>query len=137
MASSGNRPWQGTVLGVLYILGVVVSGIASIFLLQLTFTGGSLATQVPGADASGVGSILATLGGFLVVPILALFIIGVFMTMGIFKGQRWSIIVAIVLTVLGILGSLSDISNNIGAIVINGGVLWLEIVCLKHPYYGG
>jgi len=58
-----------------------------------------------------------------------------FITRGIFKGQKWAIIVALVFTALSLLSAVMNISQMYMSLIISAGMLYLEVVCLKDPYF--
>lgn len=121
-----NRPWQGTLLGILNIVGLVGLAILTIG----AFIGGSLLSSLFAGFAllSGLGMAI----GFI---FMALWILVFFITRGIFKGAKWAVIVSIVFTVLGIIPAIMNISEMFLTLVIYAGMLYLEVFCLKDPYY--
>ena len=138
--TASKRPWQGTFLGVLDIIGLVLMGLMSIFLLIALVGGGAMISQMMESNAEmaalPMASLFGTMGAIILVPVLAIFILGLFITIGIFKGQKWSIIVSIIFTVLGILSVFSNMGDiNFSMLLINAFVLYLEIMCLKDPFY--
>jgi len=128
MAPAGDvkRPWQGTLLGILNIIGLV--GLA--LLTIAAFIGGSmLASLIP------VWGMLGGIGMALGFIFMAIWILVFFMTRGIFKGQKWTIILSLIFTALGLLGSIMSIKTMFFSAIIYAGMLYLEVVCLKDPYY--
>lgn len=130
-----SRPWQGTVLGVLNIIGLVSAGM---MLLLLSFGGSLLSEIIQDSQFSmimGIGKIV------LLILIIPFIILGFFVTIGTFKGQKWAVIVMMIFTVLGLLSALSSLfyaevhNNPIMPLLINGFVLYCEIASLKSPYY--
>ena len=138
-----KRPWQGTALGILSILSIVVLGITILLLLMVSFGADSLLSQfgqMSGANLSNYH--FASLGikwavGATLLAIIPFWIVQFFVTRGIFKGTRWTIIYSIVLTGLFILGQLNVVllPPVLLAFGMNCFMLYLEIVCVKHPYY--
>lgn len=138
--SAVKRPWQGTFLGVLNIIGLVFLGIMSIVLLIMLVGGGAAISQMMEQSAEMVAfpmaSMLTTMGAILFIPVLAIFVLVIFITIGIFKGQKWSIIVSIIFTVLGLLSAFTNMQDiQFGSLLLNGFVLYLEIMCIKNPFY--
>jgi hypothetical protein len=130
-----KRPWQGTALGIMDIIGVVMS-----FLLAIA----AFALQ-------GFFPFLALLGNFMIIFALMLIgfgILAIFMARGAFKGQKWSPILSIVFGVLGLLSVLNSLftspttlaASNTGSvimmnIVITLFMLYCASICLKDPFY--
>ena len=133
-----SRPWQGTTLVVFNIIGLVFNGLSLIFLIIMTIKGSSISTgilQTFGGEASGfpIGDMVETAGMVMIIPYVLSLILGVFLTLGTIKGQKWSIITMMVFTILALLSVLA--SKNVIAIIIPGFLLYLEIMCLKNLYY--
>lgn len=128
------RPWQGTVLGVFNIISLVV---AVMLLLFISF-GSSFVAQITQDPM-----VTAVMGfGVMVVFLLAIpfLVLAVFVTIGVFKGQKWTIIVMLIFSVIGILGVLSEMFSGVGdtpyvPLAINGFILYCEIASLKSPFY--
>jgi len=124
-----SRPWQGTVLGVVYILSIALT----VIMLPILLFGSTLGIM-NGAN-NGLAMLLG--GGMLIMSLLliAIFILQIFVTIGIFKGQKWAVITSIVFTAL----SLSSLIQNFSltTLIIDGALMYLSIACLLHPFYGG
>ena len=75
------------------------------------------------------------MGLIFLVPMIGLLVLSVFMTLGYFKGARWAVIVSMVFGILGVLSALGSMRYSIVPLVLNGLVLWGEVMCLKHPFY--
>jgi hypothetical protein len=128
-----SRPWQGTLLGVLNITALVAVGaLILLVILMMLGAGGVFTEMLQGSGIPFVG-LLSSMGMFLLIPLVVLFLPGIFITRGIFKGQKSAIIVAMIFTILALLGALYDVV--ITAMVINGILLYAEIVCLRSPFY--
>ncbi len=133
-----ERPWQGTTLGVLYIIGLIILGLMITALIVAIAGGGAMLSQMMQQSSEiasfPIETFLGTMGTLLLIPIIGIFILIIFMTIGIFKGQNWAVIVAIIFTVLGLL---SCFTNNIHyfSLALNAFILYLEIMCVKHPFY--
>jgi hypothetical protein len=130
-----QRPWQGTVLGVVNIIGLVVS---TMVLMLVMFGSSFLAGMADDPVFSfifGAGALVITLF------VLPLIILGVFMTIGLFKGQKWAVILMLIFTVIALISGLGGIAgsvggyNDFGNVVVNTFLLYCEIVALKDPYY--
>jgi hypothetical protein len=130
-----QRPWQGTVLGVVNIIGLVVS---TMVLMLVMFGSSFLAGMADDPVFSfifGAGALVITL---LVLPLI---ILGVFMTIGLFKGQKWAVIMMLIFTVIALISGLGGIAgsgsgyNDFGNVVVNAFLLYCGIVALKDPYY--
>jgi hypothetical protein len=125
-STGAKRPWQGTLLGVLNIIGLVGLAILTI----AAFVGGAfLAGLIPVFGMiGGVGMAL----GFI---FMAIWILMFFVTRGIFKGAKWAIIVSIVFTSLSIVSTFANLSEMFFTLLLSIGTLYLEVVCLKDPYF--
>jgi len=130
------RPWQGTTLGIWNIIGVVMTGLTIVLILILFAGGLSLIDQIQGVDIPGL-QMITTLGAFILIPLVPIFLLIFFITKGIFKGKKWAIIVSLILTILAILQYIFnfELNSSIFWLAINGFLLWAEIVCLRHPFY--
>jgi len=132
-----KRPWEGTTLGVIDIVGVVFAGIGMAMLSVAILGGGAILSQMSttaGGQAFPMASFIGTLGAFLLIPMILFFVLGIFIIIGIFKGQKWAIIVSIIFSVLALL---SAFGNGIQyfPLALNAFLLYLEIMCVKHPFY--
>ena len=129
-----QRPWQGTVIGVFQIIGIFVLTILALaFIFGAGFIGALISKYAQDVDFP-VGVIGA--GAMLIIGLvvfLPLVILNIFITIGIFKGKKWAVIIALIFTSLGILGNL--VSFNIFGLVLSGFILYCEIACLKEPFY--
>jgi len=128
------RPWQGTVLGVVNIISLVMAAMIFLFLsfgssLVAGFTQDPLVTTI-----MNFGVMVAVL---FAIPFLVL---GVFVTIGVFKGQKWAVILMLIFSAIAILGGLTELFTGTGntlylALVINGFILYCEIISVKNPFY--
>jgi len=59
----------------------------------------------------------------------------IFVTRGIFKGQKWAVIISIVFIALDLSSLIRDF--NLITLIIDGALMYLSIACLLHPFYGG
>jgi hypothetical protein len=139
-ATAVKRPWQGTFLGVLNVIGLVLLGLLSIALIVILIGGGAALTQMMEQSAEiaafPMASMFTTMGAILLIPVLAIFVLGVFITMGIFKGQKWAIIVSIIFTALSLLSSFANMDSiQWFGLALTAFVLYLEIMCVKNPFY--
>lgn len=130
---NNTRPWQGTLLGIFNVIGLVFLGGAMVFIMVMILGGGAIMSQMATETSFPFAQFMGTMGTIVIIPLLAIFVLGVFITLGIFKGQKWAIIVSIVFTILSLLSSLSNAET--AYIVVNGVLLYAEIVCLRDPFY--
>ncbi len=128
-----RRPWQGTLLAVLYTIGLVLLGLV-VLLLLITFVGGGAMFGEMLSGAPGIGGMMGLLGSIIIVPLALLFVLNFFITRGLYKGQKWSVILVLIFTALGFIGAAVEV--KIASIIINGLLIWAEIFCLRHPFYG-
>ncbi|MBD3157101.1 hypothetical protein GF369_04715 [Candidatus Peregrinibacteria bacterium] len=133
VSTTHARPWQGTLLGVFNIIGLVFLGIAMVVILIMITGGGAMLSQMAPQTSFPLPQFIGTMGVIVILPLLAIFVLGVFITLGIFKGQKWAIIVSIVFTILSLITSVSQAETTY--IIVNGILLYAEIVCLKDPFY--
>lgn len=142
--TNDQRPWQGTALGILSILSMIVFGIVILLLIMTSLGADVIINRL--SQMSGSTSLndyhVASMGikwavGATLLTIIPFWIVQFFVTRGIFKGTRWTIIYSTVLTSLFVLGQINMIllPPILLAFGINCFMLYLEIVCLKHPYY--
>jgi hypothetical protein len=127
MEITANRPWQGTTVGVLNIIGIVFS---ALMVLGLLLGGAAIATALEEAGMAILAGVGTTIIAIALIPII---ILAIFITIGLFKGQKWSVIVSLVLTALSALGSV--FTFNIFGIIIYGFVIYCLVACMKDPYY--
>lgn len=143
--SSSVRPWQGTALGVIDIIGTVFSFLFALLFLMFQGMIASLlgaaptAVDVNGAQiqgAQGVMAIFAGLGMVMGVVLLGFGVLGIFLARGAFKGQKWSPIVSIIFAALGIVGLLTSFSSSsVLSLVIDAFTLYVAVMCVKSPYF--
>jgi len=144
-----TRPWQGTALAVVDIIGTVftfLAGIAFLFLQgMISSLLGAAPVEVSGsAEATAaVGGLMGMLAGFSAVIGIVLIAIGIlliFMTRGAFKGQKWSPIISIVFVILGIVSLVTNFTGVNGSfifsLVVDLFVLYCAVMCVKSPYFG-
>lgn len=140
--STGQRPWEGTALAIIDIIGVVGAFIfAIIFLLfQGLFSGfAGMAAGQGEVAASGIMNLVSGFGLAIGVFLIAIGILAIFMARGAFKGQKWSPIVSIVLCGLGVLNGLVNIGhmNTILAVYVLVDIfaIYCAVMCMKSPYF--
>lgn len=121
------RPWQGTTIGVLNIIGLATSAILALVLIVFSAALSAYIQETPLALLAGAGTVIL---GIVIIPFI---ILGIFITIGIFKGQKWAVIVSLIFTGLGLLGNL--FSFNLIGLIINGFLLYCQIICLNDPFY--
>jgi len=140
--NTSQRPWEGTALGVIDIIGVVLAflGAISFLFLQSVFSGlGSIAAVEGEVAASGLASMVGGLGLGVGILLLGVGILLIFMARGAFNGQKWTVITNLVFAILGLLSVLSGLGNInsmlIVNLVINGFAGYCAIKCMKNSYY--
>ena len=150
-ASKGaKRPWQATTLGVLDSIGAVMCLLFSILAFFMkgmleTLLSGSMdmsMSTMEGVDENAVeavgfaGDIVASLGSALGVFFLVIAALSFFMARAVFKGQKWSPILTIIFTVLGVLGMAMNFDQSqIGSLVFNLFVVYICIMSIRSPYF--
>ncbi|MCK9186426.1 hypothetical protein M0P48_03235 [Candidatus Gracilibacteria bacterium] len=136
MVTASVRPWQGTFLAVLNIIATVFLFLGGLAFLafQGMVTGLMTAPSVEVEGSAGALALLTGMGAVAGVILLAIGVLYIFMTIGIFKGQKWAVIVSLVFSVLAVVSSL--INFNVGILLVNAFVLYLAVMCYRHPFYG-
>lgn len=122
------RPWQGTMLGVLNILGMVMLGVTTIMI----FIGGAIFSSMSGGEVP-MGIMMGTMGTFIAIPLLLITILGIFVTIGIFKGKKWALITTMIFVAISLLNSFLQV--NIISLIVNGLYIYAGYICFKDPYY--
>jgi hypothetical protein len=127
------RPWQGTFLAVLNIIGLIFVGLFIPFALLIA-VGGSMLSF---AEEIGPGMALLFGGGGLVLLLMLLFffILGIFIVRGLFKGQKWVIIISLIFSALSAIQLVFNF--DVFSALLVALFIYLEISCLLHPFYGG
>ncbi|MBU1445698.1 hypothetical protein KKD70_00340 [Patescibacteria group bacterium] len=135
--NGASRPWQGTLIGVVNVIGLVIMGIAMVFFIWVFFGGTALISSfASSAQMTPFLNLLSAIGGLILIPFAVFFVLGVLITRGIFKGKRWAIIFSLVLTILAIASLLFGSSEmSFPALAMNALMLYAEVICLKHPFY--
>ena len=130
------RPWQGTILGIANILGLAMGAI----LLTLVLFGRSLLTEMAPPDP--MFSFIFSAGALVFIMLVLPFIIlEVFVTIGVFKGQKWAVVLMLIFTAIALLSGIAEIfANSDGyhsyvSIAVHGFLLYCEIASLKDPFY--
>jgi len=127
MEMSVSRPWQGTTMGVLNAIGVAFGFIGVIALL---FGGTFIAAALEDVGMSMIAGLGTTLIAVVMIPFL---ILGLFITIGLFKGQKWAVILSLAFTALGTIGNITTL--NFVGLAFNVFFLYCLIACLKEPFY--
>ena len=101
-----------------------------LFLLKLAYEG---------FKAGEMGVMIGIFGIIFLVFLFPLLILMIVITIGVFKEKRWTIILLLVVTCISLLaGIISLVTGPVISLLVMpflGFILWLEIVCLKSPYY--
>jgi hypothetical protein len=128
-----SRPWQGTLLAILNIVSLIIIAIIIPFAILLTVAGGALGFA---KDVNpSIGLILGGGGLLLTLGLILYFILGIFITRGLFKGKKWAVIIMLIFSGFSLMGTLFDFS--LFSFIVLALFLYLEIACLIHPFYGG
>ncbi len=125
-----ERPWQATVLGVLAIIGAIFAFLAMLFMLFFGF-------GMVGFNQFGEITILTTLPtNFALISAIVLAgagILEILIARGVFKGQKWAPTIIVIFAILGLISTLSQFQIII--LVVNAFILYLGIICIKHPFF--
>lgn len=140
------RPWQGTLLGVLAYIGMALTAIFAILMIAaqgfIASLMGGLSTemQTAGADITSAnvaaGGLIGMMGGFMWVIgifLIAGAILNFFIARGLFKGQKWTLIITIIFGGLGVLGALSQAAWF--GFIVDGAIVLIAATALKSPFY--
>ena len=123
-----KKPWQGVVLVVLLILGLLGTLLFTALVVFLSSAFGY----------TGTTNLLILTGAL---PFIVLFLVQI---IGILKRKRWAVLLTLLTTALGtVLVLLPMIFSNEGVttstvvwqLLFSAVYLYLGITCLKHPYY--
>ncbi|WP_299578511.1 hypothetical protein [uncultured Sunxiuqinia sp.] len=127
-------PWQGTVLGLIGVAQILFS-ILFFFVIMLGLTVGGLfsAFALPDVESLLPSLAIGSIGVLVVIFGLPFFILKVLVTIGLFRGKRWTVIVTIVFAALGLMMHLG--SFNLFWLTFTAIELGLAIVCLRDPFY--
>jgi hypothetical protein len=132
--SKPQIPWQGTILG---IIGVAQISFSILFLFIALF-GIAIGGLFSSFAIPDLGAMIPSLAVGVIVLLmlfigLPLFILKVVVTIGIFKGKRWAVIITIVFAALGFMANIGNF--NFTWLVFSAIELGLAIVCLRDPFY--
>ena len=125
-----SRPWQATMFAWLSIAGALSALIIVLFVTKLAYEG-----FVAGEMGTMIG-IFGLVGLLFLLPWLILAIV---VAIGNFKGKKWSLILSLIFTVIGIPAAFFTLATVPAVLLVVmfflALMLWVEIICLKHPYY--
>ena len=129
------RPWQGTLLGIANILGLAMGAM----LLTLVMFGSSFLASMA---QDPVFSFIFGAGALVIILlVLPLIVLEVFITIGVFKGQKWAVIMMLIFTAIALIGGLGELFADTGghhsyvSFTVHGFLLYCEIAALKDPFY--
>jgi len=128
--TGSSRPWQATMLSWLSIAGALLALIIVLFVTKLTYEGFA---------AGEMGIMIGIFGAVGLLFLLPWLILSIVAAIWNFKGKKWSLILSFILTIIAI--PVAFFTLTIGpasfllVIFFLGPILWLEIICLRHPYY--
>ena len=129
------RPWQGTFLGIINIISLAS---AAIVVMVLMFGSSFIAGMAQDPTFSfifGAGALA------IIMFALPFIVLEVFVTIGVFKGQKWAIIIMLIFTIIALIGGMGSLFsgnsnyNYFGSFVFNAFMLYCEIFSLKNPFY--
>jgi len=124
------RPVGVTILAILEFIG---SGICALFgILVIVGAGAGFLGSMTQSQGSGLGSLMAVIGGALSVFCFIFATIGALLGWGLWTLKNWARIIVMVFAILGALGTLLALLNLSSAIIvgvvirlaINGLVIW-------------
>lgn len=124
------RPLEGTLLGWFSIAGFSLAVLAVILTFILSFEG---------FKAGEMGAMIGIFGSIGLLFLIPWLVFKLVLTIGIFKGRKWTVVISLVFTVIGFIPGFFMLGTGIGPFLLSIGfltlMLWAEIKCLKHPYY--
>ena len=132
MTSPVKRPWQGTVLGIIAILYIVLFAISALMIIFLRdfFSEFVDLSDFPMQDM--LNDIILALAVFCFIMSIFLF----FVSKALFTGKKWSLIAFGIFSILVLWGALTEDMD-----VVSLGVSILSMVCIvmmwNDPFYGG
>lgn len=131
-----ERPWQGTLLGIIGSLFLSTMLLVAVLLVIAQEFFSSIFSQFITAETMWI-EIALKQGIFILASFLLLIsIFFFFIVRGIFQGKKWTIVSFLIITSLALLSGFSNLHHgNIINLFLNAGILSLEIMCLKHPFY--
>ena len=125
-----SRPWQATMLAWLSIAGALLALIIVLFVTKLAYEGFA---------AGEMGTMIGIFGVVGLLFLLPWLILSIVLAIGNFKGKKWSLILSLIFTLIGIPAAFFTLAIGpavfLVVIFFLGLLLWVEIICLKHPYY--
>ncbi|MQY76740.1 MAG: hypothetical protein GH155_03840 [Spirochaeta sp.] len=125
-----SRPWQAAVLAWLSIAVALLALIISLLVIKLAYEGFA---------AGEMGTMIGIFGAAILIFLLPLLVLSAVITIGNFKGKKWSLILSLIFTGLGFPAAFFTLAIGpavfLAVILFLGLMLWVEIICLKHPYY--
>jgi hypothetical protein len=127
-----TRPWQGTFLAVLNIIGLMFIAMFIPFALLITIGGGML--SFINEIGPGIAMLFGGGGLALLLILLFFFILGIFIISGLFKGKKWVVIISLLFSALNVVQLVFNF--NLFSALLLALFLYLEISCLIHPFYG-
>ena len=130
IAGEQTRPKQGTLLGWLSIFGLTIALSFTTFIFILTYAG---------FEAGEMGTMIGVFGAISFIFLLPWLAIKVIITIGIFKGKQWAVVISLIFTIIGFIPGFFTLGAGLPIFLISIAflslMLWSEIRCLKHPYY--
>jgi len=74
------------------------------------------------------------------IGIISLLLLQIFIIIGIFKGQRWTMFISIVFIVMNLISALVpnfNLTTSLAALIFHAALMYFPVSCLLHPFYGG
>ncbi len=143
MAKDTKRPWQATALIILETV-ILISIVFAITLKIKVWLGSYIISQINGIATNFLSWIRVMIGSAFVLVIILTLVIS-----GLFNGRKLAPITIIVFSlfnvIMGIKGLIVSLLSGLFVsvfyvligFIVNGGVIWLALGCLKHPFFGG
>ncbi|PCH93051.1 MAG: hypothetical protein COB85_07555 [Bacteroidetes bacterium] len=122
-----ERPWQGTLLGVINAITLITLMGLLIFLLAGPHFLSGIVPQL--------SAMMSTFGLMLLAPLGAFVFLAYYVTRGVFRGQKWSVVFLTILYGLSVASAVTSLPQSAVSMIISALLLWMGIVCWKHPFY--
>jgi hypothetical protein len=126
-----SRPWQGTILAILSVLSLIITIMFLPFTILMALAGGALSFVENLGPIFGV--LLGGGGAILTIMLIIYLIVGIFITKGLFKGKKWTIILLFIFSLIGLPLAIFDFT--LLSLIITAIFIYLEVSCLQHPFY--
>ncbi len=128
-----KRPWQGTTWAWITTIYLAIGIIGAVF-LSLSFL--LIGSKRIFENDNNLTLIILGIIIFILLIVIPLLLLLYFVIKGFFRGWKWAVIVAIILEILSLIGSLINLEKtSFFGFLFSGFMLYLAIACVQHPFY--